>query len=412
MKHFKIFLVFVILTSQLYAQKQLKEELRGYVNPEEIVSISENTPFDKAVEILSKVSEKLTGKKIVSTAGVTAPIGIKIEKMPFMKALLTIVQYNNLEYEEKENVIVVKKKFNKAKGLTADVYAPVDSREVNISAIFFEANVTNMRERGINWEAIFSKNGFSVGSGLITFSQQKETSGNNQNVQKTPEWTTNAKGDFNVGDFTGNATGIFKFFESNNLGEIIAKPNITVRDGMKGRIQIGSDISIKQRDFAGNVIDVFVSTGTIIEVTPHIYTEDGIDYVLLKIKVERSSANPDVVSTEIRKTTAQSEIMMLNGEEAVIGGLFINEETKIRRGIPILKDLPWWVLGIRYLTGYDEKTVNKKEVIILIKTDILPTLKERLTREKENLIQKKILNDHKDLQKFQIKAFDELKDNK
>ncbi len=51
---------------------------------------------------------------------------------------------------------------------------------------------------------------------------------------------------------------------------------------MKGRIQIGSDISIKQRDFAGNIIDVFYSTGTIIEVSPFIYNEDNQDYILLK----------------------------------------------------------------------------------------------------------------------------------
>jgi general secretion pathway protein D len=70
--------------------------------------------------------------------------------------------------------------------------------------------------------------------------------------------------------WSGTVEGVFKFFESENLGEVIARPKVSVRDKMKGRIQIGSDISIKQRDFAGNVIDVFYSTGTIIEVTPFI----------------------------------------------------------------------------------------------------------------------------------------------
>ena len=60
-----------------------------------------------------------------------------------------------------------------------------------------------------------------------------------------------------MGDWDGTATALFKFFESEELGEIIASPSIKVRDKNKGRIQIGSDISIKQKDFAGNVNDVF-----------------------------------------------------------------------------------------------------------------------------------------------------------
>ncbi len=411
MKSLIIFLAVIILTTPAIAQQQLEKQLSGYVNPEEIVTISESTPFNKAIEVLSKVSEKLTGKKIVSTVELTTPIGIQIEKMPYMKALLIIVQYNNLKYEEKEDVIVVKKKFNKTENLTADVYAPVTTREVNIQAVFFEANVKEMKERGINWEALFSKNGISIGTGLISFTAGKENQ-NTGNEIKVPEFTLKSENEFNVGDFDGTATGLLKFFESENLGEIIAKPNVTVRDGMQGKIQIGSDISIKQRDFAGNIIDKFFPTGTIIEVTPHIYTEEGIDFVLLKVKVERSSAIPDIVSTEIKKATVETDVLMLDGEEAVIGGLFVNEETTTRRGIPILKDLPWWVFGIRYLTGYDQKEVNKKEVIVLLKANIVPTLKERIARKREDLIKKQIIKDHKDLEFYKSKAFEELKENK
>jgi type IV pilus assembly protein PilQ len=172
---------------------------------------------------------------------------------------------------------------------------------------------------------------------------------------------------------------MFKFFETEQLGEIIASPNVSVRDRQKGRIQVGSDFSIKQRDFAGNIIENFFSTGSIIEVTPYVYKEDGLDYILLNIKVERSSFIPDAVTTEIRKTTASTQALMLNGEETVIGGLYINDETKVRRGIPFLKDLPWWVFGIRYLTGSDETIINKKELVILIKTELVPTLKERIS---------------------------------
>jgi len=68
---------------------------------------------------------------------------------------------------------------------------------------------------------------------------------------------------------------------------------------------------------------------------------------------------------------------MLDGEETVLGGLFVNEEVVVRNGIPFLKDLPWWVFGIRFLTGSDETVVRKKELVILLKAELVPTLKER-----------------------------------
>jgi type IV pilus assembly protein PilQ len=176
---------------------------------------------------------------------------------------------------------------------------------------------------------------------------------------------------------------------------------------MQGKIQIGSDISIKQRDFAGNVIDVFYSTGTIIQVTPFIYNEDNQDYILLKVSAERSSAIPGEITTEIKKTLVSTDLMMLSGDERVIGGLFINEEINVRQGIPILKDLPWWVFGIRYLTGYERKQITKKEVIILLHAELIPTIKERVVQKRENEIEKQILRDHEDLKKYKLKPFRE-----
>lgn len=408
MKSLKIFIALTFLILSVNAQNYLEKELSGYTNPDELVTLSETIPFNKAVDVLSKVSEKLTGKKIVSTMQIETPIGIQIDKMPYMKALLIIVQYNNLQFEERAEVIVISSKDAEAnENLSDDVYAAVDSREVQISAVIFEAGVTEMRERGINWDLVLSKSGLELGTNFITFgdnANQESTTGGGTSEQsgQFSDFTVSGKSSFTSGDFSGDLTAAFKFFESENLGEVIARPSITVRDKKEGRIQIGSDISIKQRDFAGNVIDVFVSTGTIINVTPYIYREDGVDYVLLKLKVERSSANPDVVSTEIRKTEATTEVLLLNGEEVVIGGLYDNQETNVRRGIPILKDLPWWFFGLKYLFGFDSKQIIKKEVIILIKANIVPPLKDRIEIKKENLIRDKIKEDVNEIEKYKL----------
>ncbi|MBK8944118.1 MAG: hypothetical protein IPM32_02505 [Ignavibacteriae bacterium] len=407
MKKLILFITAFLISLPIFGQRELEKTLSEFVNPDELVSISEYTSFDKAIEILSQISERKTGKKIVSTAGLASPIGIEIKNLPYMKALIIIVQYNSLQFEEKESVILISKKITEAKNLTEDNYASLNSREVKISAIFFEADVNEFRERGINWEWLMSSSGVALGSNLRSFTEtvKNENSSSSSSTDLPPEYLINGLHEFQSGDWSGTVEGVFKFFESENLGEVIARPKVTVRDKMKGKIQIGSDISIKQKDFAGNIIDVFFSTGTIIEVTPFIYTEEDQDYILLKVSAERSSAIPGEITTEIKKTLVVTDLMMLHGEEKVIGGLFINEEVNVRQGIPILKDLPWWVFGIRYLTGYDKLTVNKKEVIIVLQVELVPTLKDRVAQKKMNVMEREIVEDHEYLKKYKVKAF-------
>ena len=387
--------IFISFTS--YSQIDVEKQLSGEYNPFELVSITQYASFDQAVRMLSAVSELVTGKSIVSTISIQSPIGVEVKKMPYMDALNLIVNVFNLMYEEKEGSIVIKfKEKTEEDELKDDIFADLDAREVKISAVFFEADIENSRERGIDWKWLLSKNGVNVGTELRTQTQAPEQQQQQQGLP--PEFNVNTITDFKVGDWVGNATAMFRFFESQNLGEIIASPSISVRDKQKGRIQIGSDFSIKQRDFSGNIIDRFYSAGSIINVIPYVYSKNGIDYILLKLEVERSTFFPSELTTEVRKTAASSDVLLLDGEETVIGGLYVNEEVTVRTGIPFLKDLPWWVLGIRYLTGSDETIVRKKEVIILLRAELLPTLEERFTSTRErNLIKEKLKKDQEEL---------------
>jgi general secretion pathway protein D len=386
----KITLLLILLfASSLFGQKEIEKRLSQFVNPNEIVSLAEHIPFDKAIDVLSKVSKKNTGKSIMQSGSYKEPIGIEITRMPYMRALNIIVNYHDMIYTEDADVILVKPESQAGAKLADEIYAGINSREVKISALFFEANITDLKEQGINWDFLVQKTGLSFGTKLTSFTQDQTVEGS---ATVTPhEFIADNKTSFEVGDFTGDVLGAFKFFETNGFGELIARPNITVRDKSTGRIQIGSDISIKERDFSGNLIDRFYSTGTIIEVTPYMYTEDGLDYGLLQLQAERSSADPGEITTEIRKTVANTEVLMLDGEETIIGGLFTHEEIVTRSGIPFLKDLPWWVFGIRYLTGSDKTSTIKREIIILIKLEIVPTLKDRIAKKKEELLKETIL---------------------
>jgi len=366
---------FVLAT---YPQQYWERQFKTYQNPDELVTMSETLPFDQAIELLSKVSESVSGRRIVSTATSQEPIGIEITNMPYDKALLMIVNFAGLQYEMKADVIIVKSKEGLAFEQSPETYAPITQREVRISAVFCEIDVQEARRVGFDWRFLLSGEQTNV-AGVLRGETETPTDESGGSTQQAlpPEFKLGVTSAFRIGDFFGQATAVFKFFEENGIGEIISNPSIVVRDRNEGKIQIGSDFSVRTRDFAGNTVEKFFPTGTIIVVTPYIHKEGGLDYALLNVAVERSSFQTSEQTTEIRKTTASTQVLMLDGEETAIGGLFLNEEAIVRNGIPFLKDLPWWVFGIRYLTGYDQTIVRKKELVILLKTELIPTLQDR-----------------------------------
>lgn len=394
------FVLSFFIAMQIFAQQYWERRFKDYNNPDELVTMSESLPFNQAVELLSKVSESITGKRIVSTLEITDPIGVEIVNMPYDKVLLIIVQYANLMFEEKQDLIVIKSK-SEDEERSSETYASIDSREVKISAMFFEMDVQKSKKTGIDWQVLLSGKSSDLSGLLRTESESTQQSGSEVGEGSDggtsglqSEFNLGVTSDFSVGSFFGQATALFRFFEEQNIGEIISSPSIIVRDKSKGSIQVGSDFSVRTRDFAGNTVEKFFPTGTIIEVTPYIQNEEGIDYILLDVMVERSSFSQSQTTTEIRKTNAKTQIVMLDGEETILGGLFVNEETIVRNGIPFLKDLPWWVFGIRYLTGSDETIVRKKELIILLKVELVPTLKERFAHpDTKNLIQSQVQKD-------------------
>lgn len=406
----KALFVLLLLAVQAFPQKYLEREFKGGTNPDELVTLSPNVSFNQAISLLSKISESATGKRIVSTVDSEDPIAIEINNMAYDKALVVLVQYKGLMYEEKEDVIIVKRKADVSEDKTSDNYAPVTARDVKISAVFFEMDVNKSRDRGIDWKVLLSHKGFQIGGETVSkgSSNSSDNSGGSTSNQNPPDFNVTSSSDFELGNFFGEATAMFRFFEEENIGEIIASPSIIVRDRKKGRIQVGSDFSVKQKDFAGNIIEQFFPTGTIIEVTPYVYYEDNVNYLLLNLLVERSSFIQGELTTEIRKTNATTQVIMLNGEEVVLGGLYVNEETSDRTGVPFLKDLPWWFFGLRYIFGSDSKVLNKKELVILLKAEILPTLQERLSgNTSKTLIRDEVKSHENQIKYYKLNPTDE-----
>jgi len=338
--------------------QQLPKE---YIRPDELVSLSPNLPFDQAVQILSDVARRSEGKVIVDPAHHTEPIEVEVVNLHWRRALDRIVRVKGLEYREHPNYIEIVTP--KEKEEPPPLEATLDTKEVNISAVFFEGERRILRELGVNWQAV------NTGKTEIDASLSTISPGDGQQL------SIRASHPFSA---TLNVLALLKTFEARNWGEIIASPQITVISGQEGRIQVGQDIFVTTRDFAGNVIQQRFPTGIILTVKPKIISQEGVDFIYLEISAERSSAGISAVGTTINRTQAVTYTLLRDGEQTVIGGLYTNDETVVRRGIPILKDLPWWVFGLRFLTGYNQRVVTKKELVVFLKADIVPSIRERL----------------------------------
>lgn len=356
-----------------------RRTFREYTSPEELVSIAPTATMDKALAAISEVSRKFVGKIIIDTERRTMPVNVDIQGVQWRDALEMICRKNEIWYTEYENYIQLTSSGSataadgaRQGGVAAgspDIqkeFATFRSREIRISGVFLEANLSKLDEVGLNWTFMKSTSDFSINSSLAA---GDKVSSEIFKTEITPKVSF------------ANINILAKMFSNYNLGEILSSPQINVRSGEEGRIQVGQDFSIKERDFAGNLIDKFYSAGTIIKVKPQVINEQGVNFVHMVVDVERSSVVPGSVSTIINKTKANTNVLLLDGEETIIGGLYTTEVTTVRSGIPFLKDLPWYVFGLRYLFGYNREEETKKELIILLKAELVPTLQERITQK-------------------------------
>jgi type IV pilus assembly protein PilQ len=377
-----------------FSLAQSKNEEKYKINNIKDVKISffKDTPIIEAIDQIDTLVEKLEHKKILVISDVKGDIGLDIEREYYRQALSKIALNNNLDIEENDSTISLSKKNDN----------PLDAPQVNISAIFFEADITQMKQRGINWDLLLSKSGLIINPNF--------SSGSVSNTDSlSPAFKLGLQSAADLGKFSSYTSALLNFVESENLGRVLAKLSLTVRDGKEGAIQVGSDFSVKQYDFAGNVLDRFYPTGTIIKVTPHVHKEDTLYYALLNLNVEKSAFEPGTPNNEILKETANTDVLLLNDEEAIVGGLTTGTTVNYRGGIPGLKDLPWWVFGLKYLFGFDQQQYVESEVIILVKIEVIPTLRERMIDMQQNLIDKKIKDDHMDFEKYKIKSLDSKK---
>ncbi len=162
------------------------------------------------------------------------------------------------------------------------------------------------------------------------------------------------------------------------LADLQAEPSIVTLDNRQASIQVGQEIPIRVLD--ANTANLTGATGSqvpratvqmkqvgiILTVTPHITNNRQI---LLLLHAENSDAQ--LASSDVGfifgKQSGDTQLLVGDGETAVIGGLTVTQTTQSKSGIPLLVDLP--IIG--RLFGETRTDDEKRDLLILVTPHII-----------------------------------------
>lgn len=165
---------------------------------------------------------------------------------------------------------------------------------------------------------------------------------------------------------------------------LISNPRITALNNQEARIIVGTIVPIPifeiSRETGMRVIVGYdeQEIGIKLTVTPNINEEN---YVILHVKPSVDEivgwTGPDDERPIISTRSAETKVMIRDGETLVIGGLISEKTIQMRRKVPILGNLP--ILGRLFSKTID--TVEKTDLLIFITPHIIVSEEVRLSPE-------------------------------
>ena len=166
--------------------------------------------------------------------------------------------------------------------------------------------------------------------------------------------------------------------------KIISNPRIVVLNNQTAKVQVGDQIpipSFERNETTGSfVISGFTyrDTGVVLNVTPHI---NQTNEIMIDLKPEVSSKGSDVSfgtnqfqAPSFSTTSAQTQVMIRNGDTIAIGGLLRDNEKVQESAVPGLSKIPLIGRLFRNTTRESSTDTNSKvETIFFITVSIVDT---------------------------------------
>lgn len=170
-------------------------------------------------------------------------------------------------------------------------------------------------------------------------------------------------------------TPFLEALRENQLADVQAEPSIVTLDNRPATIFSGQEIPFRVVDAGsgatggGGLPRATTRTteaGITLQVTPHITNNR---HILMTLQAENSDAQiaASDVGFIINRQKANNQLLVADGETAVIGGLTVTTVNQVKQGIPLLMDIP--IIG--RLFARESKTESKRDLLILVTPHIL-----------------------------------------
>jgi type IV pilus assembly protein PilQ len=284
--------------------------------------------------------------------------------------------------DTKENIEQVKLRIKEH-----DIVPP----QVQIEARIVQANSDFSKQLGIQWGASYR--------GTLDRKNMELTGGKNPTAASTTTSYTATTGmeairdatgafPYNVnipaavgsgsggvlGIFLGSVTDTFQLdlqlsaLEGEGKGKIISNPKIVTSDNQPAKIAQGTSVPYQTVSMSGTQTQ-FIDAVLGLEVTPRV-TKDGN----VRLKIKATKDRPIYLSGSaipgIDKKEATTEVIVRDGETAVIGGIYESTDSETEDGLPLLRHIP--LFG--WLFKKDVTTKSKTELLIFITPRIIKNL--------------------------------------
>jgi type IV pilus assembly protein PilQ len=161
--------------------------------------------------------------------------------------------------------------------------------------------------------------------------------------------------------------------EAQNKARRLAAPKIVTVENGKAAIARGFQIPFVSQSFNGGTNVQFADALLRLEVTPNVIQEDGVTKIRMRVLVQNDE--PDFSQSVLGNPTifrrnAQSEVVIIEGQRLVIGGVLNEVRARVLRQVPVLGNIP--VLG--WLFKSRETSETAEDLIVII----TPSLVQRM----------------------------------
>ncbi len=330
----------------------LQSKKLGYVRQGNVLRVATLAALKAEKEEFIGVEQSKIKAEALRTVLIPVSYAKAQELAPKGKTLLS--ERGSLEVDERSNSIIVRD-IDKVVGKLQKLYAILDTQPPIVSV---SAKVVEM------------KSDFSRAFGMNALRLAQNTTGLNildNNFDFTPNNTTIS---IKSSDFAKLEAKI-GLAELEGETRVLANPSVSVNQNQKATFTqtLSAFYEVQQQAVAGQVPQKTlqgIDTTLSLEATP-IVSGDGSISMTVNIKNEVPQKAGGGASVSIDKRSIQTQVLLENGDTAVIGGAFSSTASTSHNGVPGLMRLP--LIGMLFSSKEIKETKN--EILIFLTAKIL-----------------------------------------